>query len=267
MRIAWIGGNHRRHLYYVNQIAKYYDIAGGIIQERENILPEIPTNMSVTDKRNWERHFVGRDNAERQYYWEQNDPDIPLFRVRADTLNSAESATYIQSLNIDVCLVFGAGMIRDPLLSALPDDTINLHLGLSPRYRGAATLFWPFYFLEPNWAGVTFHRIVHSPDAGKIIHQSCPTLYTDDGIHDVSCRAVLQASNDICDLLAIRAEDDGWMTYDQTPEAGKNFLESDFKAQHLRMIYNVYDNDIVNAYLTGSLRSRPVNLKRQKGMD
>ena len=29
---------------------------------------------------------------------------------------------------------------------------LNLHLGLSPWYKGSATLFWPFYFLQPNYS-------------------------------------------------------------------------------------------------------------------
>jgi len=150
-------------------------------------------------------------------------------------------------------------MLREPLVSALPDKTLNLHLGISPRYRGAATLFWPFYFLEPNWAGTTFHYIVHTPDGGNIVHQVRPTLDRNDGIHDVSCKAVLQSTVEAVTLLKM----DNWQTFNQKPEAGKNFLESDFKPQHLRMIYNEFDNDIVRAYLDGEIQAKEPKLKRQ----
>jgi methionyl-tRNA formyltransferase len=159
----------------------------------------------------------------------------------------------------DVAIIFGTGMIREPLKSVLPKDTINLHLGLSPRYRGAATLFWPFYFMEPNFAGTTFHYIENSPDAGDIIHQVVPKLERGDGIHDVACKAVLQSTIEAVALF----EGYRWERFKQKPEAGKNFLESDFQPKHLRVIYQVYNNDMVDAYLDGKIHPKEPNLKRQ----
>jgi methionyl-tRNA formyltransferase len=159
----------------------------------------------------------------------------------------------------DRAIIFGTGMIRGQLASVLPKDTINMHLGLSPRYRGAATLFWPFYMLEPNHAGATFHHIVHSPDAGDIIHQVVPKLEKGDGIHDTACKTVLQATTEAVALLGMTS----WELFKQKPEAGKNFLESDFQPRHLRMIYQAHDNDIVDLYLAGEIHPKEPNLKRQ----
>ena len=43
----------------------------------------------------------------------------------------------------DVVLVFGTGLLKAPLIGAFPGRIINIHLGLSPYYRGAGTNFWP----------------------------------------------------------------------------------------------------------------------------
>jgi len=262
-RIAWIGGNHTRHLYYVNNLVKKFNVVGGIVQEREDMKPIPPEGLDPIDDANWTRHFIERENAENRYFDKQKLPNIKLLKVDKDTLNDSDSADFMKSLKPDIVLIFGIGMIREPLINALPKETINLHLGISPRYRGAATLFWPFYFLEPNWAGVTFHYIVHSPDAGSIIHQTKPELYLSDGIHDVACRAVIKAAQDVSRLLKIHQENGCWEKFTQKPEAGKNFLESDFKPQYLRMIYNEYDNRIVNAYLNGDIKSKEPKLKKQ----
>ncbi len=262
-RIAWIGGSHNRHLSYINQISKRFNVVGGIVQEREEMTPLPPEGLDKTDEANWTKHFWKRLEAENRYFGKQELPDIKLMKVDKFTLNEPESAEFIKSLQPDVVMIFGVGMVREPLLNALPEETLNLHLGLSPRYRGAATLFWPFYFLEPNWAGVTFHYIVHSPDAGNIVHQSRPQLYLNDGIHDVACHAVLQATQDACKLLEIHEEKGKWEKFAQKPEAGKNFLESDFKPQYLRMIYTEYDDEIVEAYLSGKLKAKEPILKKQ----
>lgn len=259
-RIAWIGGDQPRHLYYINEIAKEFDIAGGVMQERGNPIPLMDETLKAIDKHNMDKHFWDRKQAEDFYFGEQKPPNFPLLKVTKEELNTLNTAEFIRNIKPDLVLVFGAGMIREPLMSALPKDTINLHLGLSPRYRGAATLFWPFYFLEPNWAGTTFHYIVDTPDGGDIIHQVVPELSENDKIHDVACKAVLKSTTEALRLLKTYPD---WKKYPQKPEGGKNFLESDFKPQHLRIIYNVYDNDIVRRYLIGELQCKDLKLKRQ----
>ena len=249
-RIFWIGGNHNRHLYYINNIAKRFEIKGGIMQVRENIIPQPPEGLEKIDRDNFIRHFKERDEAEHKYFGEQPEPTFELLKVDKNTLNGIDSVEFVRKIKPDIVLIFGSGMIREPLLSALPKDTINLHLGLSPRYRGAATLFWPFYFLEPDKAGTTFHYIVDTPDGGRIVEQVKPKLEYGDGIHDVACKAVVKSTVEAIGLLNMYPN---WKTRSQKPEAGKNFLASDFKPQHLRMIYQVYNNDIVDAYLDEKL--------------
>jgi hypothetical protein len=259
-RIGWIGGNQPRHLYYINEIAKQFDIVGGVMQERGGGIPTMPDGLSKHDQNNWTRHFWDRLQAEEKYFGKQEIPQFPLLKVTKDELNTLNTVDFIKSIKPDLVLVFGSGMIREPLMSALPKDTINLHLGLSPRYRGAATLFWPFYMLEPNWAGTTFHHVVSTPDGGDIIHQVVPKLSKDDGIHDVACKAVLESTTEACRLINMYPN---WQKFPQKPEAGKNFLESDFKPQHLRVIYNVYNNDIIKRYLNGEIKCKEPKLKRQ----
>ena len=142
MRIAWIGGSQPRHLYYINEIIKEHNVVGGIMQSRGANVPEVPTGLSQVDRDNWIRHFKERNETEERFFAGQKEPNIPLHRVTKETLNDEASVKFIEELKPDVTLIFGPGMIREPLISVLPKDTINLHLGLSPRYRGAATLFW-----------------------------------------------------------------------------------------------------------------------------
>ena len=88
----------------------------------------------------------------------------------------------VKQFNADFCFIFGANLILDPVIENLPQNKINLHLGLSPWYKGAATLYWPFYNLKPQFCGVTFHQITKDADAGEIIHQCVPKLEYGDKI-------------------------------------------------------------------------------------
>ncbi|BDG45790.1 MULTISPECIES: formyltransferase family protein [Parageobacillus] len=87
-------------------------------------------------------------------------------------------------------MTYGVNKIDDHVIDMLPDYAWNIHGGLSPWYRGNITLFWPFYMLRPNWAGMTIHRLTSKLDGGDIVHHSVPKLEYGDGIHDVACKAV-----------------------------------------------------------------------------
>lgn len=262
LKICLIGGTHPRHLFYLNTINKKFGLAGAIIQERENIMPEPPNFLDKIDEKNYRRHFEDRKEAENKYFGEQKLPDCEKLIVEKDQLDSQLAADFINKIKPDMVFIFGCGLIKEPLIDALPAETINLHLGLSPRYRGAATLFWPFYFLEPNQAGSTFHYIINEPDAGGIIHQIAPDLNENDGIHDVACKVVIKSSEEAIKLIELFQKQGAWKTRQQK-SGGKLFLSTDFYPEHLRVIYNTYNNDIVKLYLEKKITPKQPNLFNQ----
>jgi hypothetical protein len=262
MKIIFIGGTHNRHLYYANAIHKTFGLSGIISETRENILPKPPSGIEKIDHDNFIKHFKNRDDAEKKFFGEQSAPDCKTISVKPEHLSGDESVQFIKEINPDVVLTFGCKIIKESLSSALPKHTINLHMGLSPRYRGTATLFWPFYFMEPTYAGSTFHYLTPETDAGDIIHQSTPELKKEDKIHDVACKAVIQSVTDMLVLLEIFKNNGGWKSRKQK-STGKNFIGLDFKPEHLRVIYNLFNDDIVARYLDGTLSSRKPKLIRQ----
>ena len=262
MNLMWIGGDHPRHLYYANTIHASYPMAAAIVERRGSMIPQPPANLSGRDRENFDRHFENRDAAEISYFGTQALPDIPILVTSKEDLNSDRSTAFVKEHELDIVLIFGCGLIMGELYNALPHNTINLHLGLSPRYRGAATLFWPFYFMEPAYAGTTFHYIVSEPDAGDVVHQVVPDLDPEDGIHDVACKAVIQSTKEGIDLIKILASGGEWKRHKQKG-TGKNFLSSDFKPEQLRVIYEVFNDDMVKQYLEGKLPSRQPKLIRQ----
>ena len=250
MRVLFIGGNHPRHLYFLEKVNEAFPIQGAIFLNREKMLPDIPAGLEDIDAANFVNHFKKREEAEEKYF---GHSDIEIFKcerlfVTEETLNSQASIMFISRINPDVVLIFGSGLIKEPLLSALPKNTINLHLGLSPRYRGAATIFWAFYFLEPQFAGSTFHYIVPEPDSGDIIHQVIPKLEKGDSLHNVACKVVLESADQCVKLLHQLSEQGYWKRHKQK-SSGKNFLERDFKAYHLRVIYNTFNDSIVDFFI------------------
>ena len=266
LKILFIGGDHPRHLYYLNTIHQSFSVVGAVIEQRRigtnEKIPVPPSDITEHDKVNFVKHFSNRFNAEKNFFGNPTIPTIPLLKIEKSELNSQNTSNFVRTNNPNVVLIFGSHLIKEPLLSSLPKHTINLHGGLSPRYRGTATMFWPFYFLEPNHVGTTFHYIVSEPDAGNVIHQSVPSLEKGDKIHDVACKTIIQASKDVIKLLEILEQNSEWKIFKQKG-TGKNFLEQDFRPEHLRIIYDQFNDKIVDEFLGGQISPKPPNLFTQ----
>ena len=161
MKIVCISGNHSRHLYYLNEISKKFEIEGSIIQSRENVLPTPPENISDGDRKNFIRHFQTRDEKEREYFGDQKYPNHDILETQPELLNSEKSVKFLTEKKPDVVLVFGSDLIKEPLRNHLPNDSINLHLGISPDIEVRRVYSGHSIFLNQIWLEVRF--IIYSP--------------------------------------------------------------------------------------------------------
>ena len=116
--------------------------------------------------------------------------------------------------------------------------------------------------MEPQYAGCTFHTIDNKIDHGLIIHQNRPEIYSDDGVHDIGCRAIVQAAKDVgklmekiylCQLKEPQAQ----------RQAGKIFYTTDFKPHHLRVVNHLFVQGFLKEYLENRQRFPDPNLIAQ----
>jgi folate-dependent phosphoribosylglycinamide formyltransferase PurN len=263
MKLVLFSGTHARHLYVNRRVLSYFDEVMVIVMQREDVLPTPPSGITKEDRDLFIRHFENRKDAESLAYGELDAAEVfagfQTIFVQPDKLNTEEMAKEIVHFKPDFAFIFGSNLILDPVIDILPKYKINLHLGLSPWYRGGATLYWPFYFLQPQFCGVTFHQITKEPDAGEIIHQSVPKLNYGDKIHDVAAKCVLQAADEVEELIKfwkLNREFKGrkqWTT-------GRNWRVIDFHPSQLRVIYDLFNDEVVDRYLDGDLEQRKPKL-------
>ena len=263
MKILIISGSHSRHLFVHESILKSGADCAAVVMERESAIPFPPVNIAKHDRQNFKNHFEERSRVEKKAYGEIKPKEIfdgiPTMYCTAESLNSINVTNFAKKFSPDMVFIFGPDLIRNPLLNVLPVNRINLHLGLSPWFRGSATLFWPFYFLQPQFAGSTFHQILPEADAGDILHQCRPKLEIGDGIHDVGVKVVIQAKNDLIGLIDSCMTNES-LSYSKQKSTGRLFLTSDFEPSHLRVIYDTFQNKIVDSYLNGELGRKIPNL-------
>ena len=274
MKVIVITGSHPRNLGILQKLHQNnkIEIAGFIMFEREEIIPKPNNNLDEKIKNLWEIHFKKRYESEKKYYDFDLDFKKNLKKQiiinNENNFNGFEVLNFIKSIDAEACFIQGCPIIKDPILSALPSYTINLHLGLIPYYKGSITAFWPFYYLEPGMLGTTYHIIDKYVDTGEIIHQNVPTLNYGDTMHDAACKALLSALNDIdivVDEIISRQKNNIKINKDSTLKIkGRLFKKSDWKPQMLTKIYSEYNDNIVDLFLNGKIKSETPKLVKIK---
>ncbi len=117
---------------------------------------------------------------------------VPRFTVAG--VNTSEAQSILEELQPDVLCVYGTSLVSDKTLSIARHLALNLHTGISPRYRGADCSFWPLHRQEPEWLGATVHECTAKVDGGAIYAVARPHLAANDGVGEVFARCVAEGA-------------------------------------------------------------------------
>lgn len=107
----------------------------------------------------------------------------------------------LRSLAPDVIAVYGTSIVPDAALAQARRVALNLHTGISPRYRGAGCAFWPIYNGEPEWVGATIHECTAAVDGGRIFTTCHSPPCHGDTLHHIFARTVLAGSAAYVDVI------------------------------------------------------------------
>lgn len=100
--------------------------------------------------------------------------------------NSAEVIASIKDRELDLGIIAGARILKDPVIKSFSIGIINFHPGLIPEARGLDAMLWSIYKDLP--LGVTAHLIDENIDAGNILLKEKIPIYPDDTLLDLSER-------------------------------------------------------------------------------
>jgi folate-dependent phosphoribosylglycinamide formyltransferase PurN len=107
----------------------------------------------------------GDEAATIAEYAEQNHIEMIL----VDDLNGAKSVAALQRMQTDILLLGGVPIIRANVLSAPRLCTLNVHMGLLPKFRGVNVAEWSIFCNAP--VGVTVHQVDPGVDTGAILYR------------------------------------------------------------------------------------------------
>ena len=255
MKVLAIVGTQLRHRFFLRTLAASHSLAGVLFFERTIAQPtKCSESESPSDILSFEaKHFEQLRLSEEKFFQkavETTPPlECPTMMVSSKAeLNGTKTIEWVESLEADVMIDYGSMILSKEFLNVLPEWKINLHGGLSPFYRGSATLLWPFYFQQPELAGVTFHQLTPKIDGGAILQHHRPTMLPGDSPTDIGARAIYEASS-VGSRLLDRLKQKGTLETFTQKSSGKLFLEKDYKPSHLPIVYQLFKSGMIERYL------------------
>jgi hypothetical protein len=136
-------------------------------------------------------------------------PDGRLPILDVDSVNGPEVTALLKEYQPKLVVVTGTGIIAKRILELAP-TFINIHVGLTPRYRGVHGGFWAVYEGRPDLAGTTIHRVDPGVDTGAIIAQVPITVEPNDTYRTLPVKQYLAALEAMSS--AIQSALDGHLT-------------------------------------------------------
>lgn len=269
-KLVFFTGSNPRHGYVAQQLWEQGCLTAVIQEQRLDFDPVTPNGLSDHMLKLWKHHFVQRKIQEERFFadsWQALEDTagnkLEILKISTEETNSSQVVEFLKKYQPDLVLSYGCHFIKQSTQQAVPNALFwNIHGGLSPFYRGTVTHFWPSYFLEPQMTGMTLHYTQSRLDGGDILLQTTYPMTAHDTLHAVACRTVQTGAQQIAQNIA-SLKSGVILEGSKQSTSGKLFLNSDWRPEHLRVIYDLYDDAIVDAVLnqelTGRILEHPIN--------
>jgi len=196
-------------------------------------------------------HLKARARSEQDFF----QPFVELVNDRsksthipAGAINEEQYYEEITSLDPDLLVTYGCSLIEDPLLSAYERRFPNVHLGLSPYYRGTGTNFWPLVNREPEYVGATFMHIDEGVDTGDIIHQLRARIYPGDSPHQIGNRLIADMTQVYIELVRQFDSLDP-QSEPEEPADAKYYKRADYSTEATEQLYENFEDGMIETYL------------------
>jgi methionyl-tRNA formyltransferase len=91
--------------------------------------------------------------------------------IRVSSVNSQAAIDHITGLCPDIVVVNGTRIISKKVINLLNCPAINVHCGITPKYRGCNGGYWALANEDAGSSGVTIHLVDAGVDTGAVLGQ------------------------------------------------------------------------------------------------
>lgn len=250
-RIAVLTGSEMRHTFVRMFIAlsDEIEVVQSFCEGTEKSLAAIVESDDSDSLRR--KHVLARQQGEQDFFrnFVESVPDRSSPRgIKKGDINSPEHAQQIIESDPDLLVAYGCSIVREPLLSAFTGRFVNVHLGLSPYYRGSGANFWPLVNGEPQYVGATFMHIDAGVDTGEVIHQIRARLTWGDTPSSIGNRLISDMARAYRRII-LRFDDLEKMPQIPVPDDARLYKRRDFTQDSVAAVYRRFGTGLVESYL------------------
>lgn len=179
MDITLFTSNKSRHNYLINLLSNICDNLF-VIQETSTIFPGlVPGNYAVSKV--LERYFKEVNLAQEKIFDNSyiNNNKTKVLPMQWGDLSKCSLPLLKDFLKSDIYIIFGSSYIKGQLLHYLSKrKALNIHMGVSPYYRGTDCNFWALFDENPHLVGATIHLLSSGLDNGPILYHALSNIKT-----------------------------------------------------------------------------------------
>ena len=179
MKITLFTSNKIRHNYLINLLSNVSDQLF-VVQECGTIFSGIvPGHYPASPI--MKEYFKNVNDAQFKLfgksYVNKLKGNISILPIVFGDLNQCSMDFLSDFLKSDLYIVFGSSYIKGDLIDFLiKNKAINIHMGVSPFYRGADCNFWALYDNNPHLVGATIHMLSKGIDSGPILFHAMSNI-------------------------------------------------------------------------------------------
>lgn len=241
MKVTLFSSNQPRHLSLAKEFAKIADEVF-FVSEVNTVFPgQVQDFFKKSEV--MQTYFQNVIKSEKKIFGDLGFlPDnVKTLSIKLGDLNRLDKSQLKDALSSDVYIVFGASYIKGWLIDFLVQNkAINIHMGLSPYYRGSSCNFWALYDNRPDYVGATIHHLSKGLDNGDMLFHCVPKLQEGDTPFDFTMRSVQVAhqglvqavhSGDIFKMNAVKQDRSKEVRYTKNQDFTDS-VASDFLARN-----------------------------------
>lgn len=200
MKIALFTATQLRHRFCSSHfVSKFGDKLITFFEETPKASIKNDQDYSLRNK-----HLFRREEAEiniLRSHSEFKAKSHNTYRVPCGWFSTESCLDALKKYDVDLIAVYGTSLIKGKIVDLYSGRMINMHLGISPYYRGSGTNFFAFVNQQPEYHGTTFMYLDTGIDTGQIIHQIRPTFSTGDSFYDISAKSLLRSFTTFSKLI------------------------------------------------------------------
>ncbi len=237
MKVTVFTSNQPRHVSLIHRLAAFADEVDAVV-EASTIWPGKVDDF-YSNSAPMRDYFTRVTQAEQEVFGPVafTPRNVRILVSKLGDMSKAPLDMLRPALDADVFVVFGASYIKGELCEYLVDHgALNIHMGVSPYFRGSGCNFWALVDGRPDLVGATIHFLSKGLDSGPMLFHALPAEGDADGFQ-LGMLAVRAAHAGLVDFLS-RSD---WTSVEP--------VKQDKSGEIRYSRYSDFTDEVVEAYL------------------